>query len=77
MTRTKATLRDLLVDAELTVTAFAERVGVSRDTAHTWLRGEHGIRDSHLKRVSKALGVTLEEVRAALEETAKGREDAG
>lgn len=74
MTQAAKTLRDLLTDTEQSISAFAREHGFSRITLQTWVLGTRKPYNHNLPKLARALGVDLETLRAALEETAARRD---
>jgi len=53
-------LKDGVIDAGLSVTGFAERLGVSRVTLSRLINGQHGVSAEMAVRLAKALGGSAE-----------------
>lgn len=51
-----------LGELDLTQTRFAELMGVSQATVHTWLTGEKWPRDHHFDRMKEQFGWSYEEM---------------
>jgi transcriptional regulator with XRE-family HTH domain len=64
-----ATLRELRELAILTQAELAQKIGVSTTSISHWETGSKRPRPTHIRKLAAALGVTAQEILAAIKET--------